>query len=138
MTELEKLKQEEHDKVIDTLYTEYKKQYPKVWKNPNQEKNVKITEHPDIYPDILVANDQNILQFIEEVEIEDTVTEAHAKEQWVPYSKVNTTFYLRVPLGSQNEARKILTDLKITATVRCYSITKNPVTKTSEVTLISC
>lgn len=132
------LKQDEHDKVIDTLYTEYKKQYPKVWKNPNQEKNMTIKDHEGIYPDILVANERNILEFIEEVEIEETVTEEHAKEQWIPYSKVNTSFYLRVPLGSQVNARKILADLKITATVRCYSITKNQVTKAIEVILMSC
>lgn len=127
MVQREKLKQDEHDKVIDTLYTGYKKQYLKVWKNPNKEKNMSIKEHPDLYPDILVANEQNILEFIEEVETEDSVTEAHAKEQWIPYSKVRTTFYIRVPLGSQGKARKILAALKITATVRCYKVAKNKI-----------
>jgi len=138
MVQREKLKQGEHDKVIEYLENTYRKQYPKVYTNPNGEKKMNIKGHEDLYPDVLVVNEQNILQFIEEVETEDSVTEEHAKEQWIPYSKVNTSFYLRVPLGSQVNARKILADLKITATVRCYSITKNQVTKAIEVTLMSC
>lgn len=138
MVQRKESKQGEHDKVIDILATKYKQKYPKVYTNPNGQKNTSIKEHPDIYPDVVVANEQNTLQFIEEVETEDSVTEDHAKEQWIPYSKVRTTFYLRVPLGSQGNARKILQKLKITAAVRCYSITKNPVTKETEVTLMSC
>jgi regulator of sigma D len=128
MVQREKPKQEEHDKVIDALSTQYKKVYPKVYTNPNGEKNTSIKEHPDIYPDVLVANEENTLQFIEEVETEDSVTEAHAKEQWIPYSNVRTTFYPRVPFGSQDDARKILARLKISATVRCYSLIQNQVT----------
>ena len=124
---------DEHDKVIEALYTAYKTQYPKVYKNPNQEKNTTIKGHPNIYPDIIVTNEQNILVLIEEVETRDFVTEEHAKEQWVAYSKVRTTFYLMVPFGSQINARAILTKLKITATVRCYSITKD-----GKVTFLSC
>lgn len=128
MVQREKLKADEHDTVIDALYTEYNKQYPKVWKNPNQEKNMTIKGHPDIYPDILVANKENMLEFMEEVETEDFVNEKHAKEQWIPYSKVRTAFYLRVPLGSQDNAREILKKLKIKASVRCYSIIQKQVT----------
>jgi hypothetical protein len=124
---VQRLKQDEHDKVIEYLASIYRTQYPKVYTNPNGQKNVNIKGHEDIYPDILVADEQNILKFIEEVETEDTVTEEHAKEQWVPYSKVGTTFYLRVPFGLQNSARNILAKLSINAIVKCYSIAQNQV-----------
>jgi len=125
---VQRANQNEHDKVIEYLANIYRNQYPKVYTNPDGEKNMGIKGHEGIYPDILVANEQNILEFIEEVETEDTVTEEHAKEQWVPYSKVRTTFYLRVPFGSQDIARSILTKLNINAIVKCYSITQNQVT----------
>lgn len=125
---VQRLKQDEHDNVVEYLANIYRNQYPKVYTNPDGQKNTNIKGHEDVYPDILVADEQNILIFIEEVETEDTVTEEHAKEQWVPYSKVKTTFYLRVPFGSQNTARNILAKLGVNAVVKCYSITQNQVT----------
>ncbi|MEM3629256.1 MAG: hypothetical protein QXE06_07815 [Candidatus Bathyarchaeia archaeon] len=125
---VQRLRQDEHDNVVEYLATIYRNQYPKVYTNPDGQKNTNIKGHEDVYPDILVADEQNILIFIEEVETEDTVTEEHAKEQWIPYSKVRTTFYLRVPFGSQNTARNILAKLGINAIVKCYSIAQNQVT----------
>lgn len=126
-------KQTEHDKVIEYLESVYENQYPKVYTNPNGKKNFSIEGYEGICPDILVANEENFLTFIEEVETSDTVSEDHAKEQWVPYFKLRTTFHIRVPLGSQEKAREILAKLKINATVKCYSITQD-----DKVTIMDC
>ena len=113
-------KQDEHDRVITALERVYKKRRFRVYKNPDGEQNTNIKGHLDLWPDLIVVDAGKRVRFIEEVETEDSVSEVHAREQWVPYSRIGTDFYLRVPYGSHSRARSILRSLGLKASVMCY------------------
>lgn len=114
------LKQDEHDGVIEALEQVYRKRRHRVYKNPDGEQNTNIKGHPDLWPDLIVVDAENRVRFIEEVETEDSVSELHAREQWVPYSRIGTDLYLRVPYGSHTRARRIVRSLGLNASVMCY------------------
>jgi hypothetical protein len=79
---------------------------------PNQTKGIKMNGNT-VYPDIVVVDTQkNIAEMIGEIESESTVT-SEESEQWKEYSKASNTFYLYVPAGKEDDAKKFLTDNKI-------------------------
>ncbi len=67
------------------------------------------------YPDIVVVqHPENRLQMIAEVETLESVTEAVARNEWLPYSKL-APLYLFVPVGKAHEAEALCRKLKIPA-----------------------
>jgi hypothetical protein len=74
--------------------------------NPDAERN--ISAGPANYPDLVawrVTGGRNILQWVAEVETEESVTEAEARTQWRPFGALGVPFYLIVPKGYQRSAR---------------------------------
>lgn len=91
--------------------------------NPNQQKNQSVDGY---YPDLLLYSkvDRKTLNNIIEVETDSTVTEEHAREQWVPYSQIarrhSAGFYLVVPAQKVNDAQNICKKLNISPEIWQY------------------
>jgi len=98
----------EHDKIIDVVKSANTDKF-EVRTNPGSEKNWLIRDGADeYYPDvILLPRGSNRSTIIVEVETDESVNEDHAREQWVPYSRLDRKFYLLVPSASLSRAKGI-------------------------------
>lgn len=100
--------QTNHDKVVEDSAETYREseESPKVYTNPNGEKNRDISGE---YPDIIVIYNES-LKVIEEIETENSVNETEL-EQWKTYSKLGTSFQLVVPLETISMVENLIKDL---------------------------
>lgn len=106
-----------HDKVIE-IAAEYLKVNFTVYTNPDGQKDTKIG---DLYPDIILTpKDSNIVNYIIEVETEDSVNAHEAYNQWKDYSKLGGTFYLLVPFESRTLAETLCKKYGIAAKYATY------------------
>ncbi len=82
---------------------------------PEKTLAVTDTDGTELVPDIVIVDTPgNILRILAAVETQETVTEARAKEAWLPFSKLpDAAFYLYVPVGSGGAAKKICKNLRI-------------------------
>ena len=106
----------EHDYIV-SLVASLNSAKHTVYTNPNGEKNRKIVKDgAEYYPDVMLApRGQSTSTMIVEVETAETVTEDHALDQWEPYSRLNRVFYLLVPVGALEEAKRICRKFAISA-----------------------
>lgn len=97
-----------HDRVIRHVAAAIKGYA--IYTNPGQEKNFSVK---GLYPDVVVCRrgTYTVIRVLE-VETADTVTAAHAREQWVPYSTL-PNFCLVVPYDMFNVARELCRQLGI-------------------------
>lgn len=114
------LSQNQHDRVIQTAYSNLDKKKHDVYVNLGQQK---LTSVSGQYPDIIITekNDNNV-KWIIEVETEDSITQSEAAGQWLEYSKLGGTFYLLVPKSGRNLAEKICIQNSIKARFGTYFI----------------
>jgi len=105
----------EHDEVIALAASQIDSTKFAVYTNPGGEKNRTIRfGDSELAPDVmLVPLGGKYSTFIIEVETDETVTEAHALEQWIPYSRLEKVFYLVVPLRALKKAKDICQRLGI-------------------------
>lgn len=118
------LNQSIHDKVVRAsvnTYSELVNQGHKVAINPGSEKNQWVSSDK-LYPDLIVwkpdANDSTTgtAIIIEEIETEESVTEAEA-DQWDRYGKLQiSNFRLIVPVSQAAQALEIVQRRKIRVT----------------------
>lgn len=107
----------EHDSVVKAsaaTYSEWRGKGYEVNINPGGEKNRSVgTLLNPQYPDVVVwlpnsiGSTSGTAKIIEEIETADSVTETEAN-QWKDYGKLGAKFLLVVPLGSENEALRLI------------------------------
>ncbi len=92
-----------HDRVIEAAASRLDSVNYDIYKNPGQQKNAHVgNNYPDI---ILTKKGERSLQFIIEVETEDSVNLIEATNQWKRYStRIKASFYILVPVKSKNLA----------------------------------
>lgn len=97
--------------------------------HPNLETSVNIptltqpVEGPNgelLGPDIVVVDDQGLLQIVAAVETVHTLNEMTAKVRWSKFARLDVPFYLYVPAGHANEAKKLLKGAGVGATLRTW------------------
>jgi len=107
-----------HDTVIQTAAQRLDRSKYDVHMNPGSEKNIAVgSEYPDI---VVTPRGANTVQFIIEVETEDSVSDSEADAQWKPYSELGGAFYLLVPHSSLQAARSICLRKAIRAKFATY------------------
>jgi len=85
----------------------------KTWINTKEEQSKGIkTSGESVHPDIVVVDSKNKAVMVGEIETLDTVNENEA-EQWARYSSLVTDFYLFVPQGFEDQARRLIQEGKI-------------------------
>ena len=81
---------------------------------PQPEMGVRGLEGEALYPDIVVVEQpRNVVRIIAEVETAQTVTEEEAEREWKLFSELCEAFYLYVPAGWSDEAKRICKKLRI-------------------------
>lgn len=94
-----------HDYVVNTAATRLDRAKYDVYTNPGTQKNIVIGGQ---YPDVVVTpKGVNTVQFVIEVETQDSVNDSEAVGQWKPYSELGSTFYLLVPHVSLQIAQNL-------------------------------
>lgn len=110
-----------HDRVIEAAASRLDSVNYDIYKNPGQQKNAHVgNNYPDI---ILTKKGERSLQFIIEVETEDSVNLIEATNQWKRYStRIKASFYILVPVKSKNLAISLCKQIGISARFGTYQV----------------
>ncbi len=102
----------EHDRVIRLLQARCRRRY-QVAINQGLEQNEAVGTGPSaIFPDLILTSNErgHRLEAIVEVETAESVNNLEAMAEWVPFGRLRTKFYLYVPTGSVEVARRLCAD----------------------------
>jgi hypothetical protein len=110
-----------HDRVIEAAASRLDSVNYDIYKNPGKQKNAHVgNNYPDI---ILTKKGERSLQFIIEVETEDSVNLIEATNQWKRYStRIKASFYILVPVKSKNLAISLCKQIGISARFGTYQV----------------
>jgi hypothetical protein len=108
----------EHDRVIRLLQTRFRKSKKKyvVGANVGEEKTAAVrvgtkTFHPDLV--LMSADRSRRILGVVEVETSESVTTLEAMAQWAHFGKLKGAFYLYVPAGTAEIARRLCDDNRV-------------------------
>jgi hypothetical protein len=107
----------EHDRVIRLLQARWRRKF-QVDINPGEERNAPIkVGSMSLYPDlVLTENDGGRKPYaVVEVETGESVNHLEAMAQWAHFARSRAAFYLFVPVGSVESARRLMADHAIEA-----------------------
>jgi hypothetical protein len=105
----------EHDRVIRLLQAKYRRSYD-VGMNPGSEQNAAVGNGPSaVHPDLILTSQERgrRLQAVVEVETSESVNHLEALAQWAHFAHLRATFYLYVPSGMVEVARRLCDDNRI-------------------------
>ena len=105
----------EHDRIIRLLQTKSRRRYD-AGINPGAEQNAAAGSGPGaIYPDLLLFSQErgHRLQAVIEVETGESVNHLEALAQWAHFAKLRAAFFLYVPAGMVDVARRLCEDNRI-------------------------
>jgi len=105
----------EHDRVIRLLQTKFKRKY-EAGINPGAEQTVPVAiGTTTMYPDVVLQSTDRgrKLQGVIEVETGESVNHLEALAEWAHYSRARAPFYLYVPGGMVDVARRLSEDNQI-------------------------
>jgi hypothetical protein len=108
----------EHDRVIRHLQAKLKRKYDVVT-NIGEEKNVAVKAGPlQIYPDLVLNSPDRShrLNGVIEVETGESVNHLEALAQWAHLGRVRVPFYLYVPAGAVEIAKRLSADNNVVLT----------------------
>jgi hypothetical protein len=107
----------EHDRVIRLLQAKSRRKFEAVI-NPGNERNAAVgTGASALYPDLLLHSLErgHRLQAVIEVETGESVNHLEALSQWTHFARLRVPFYLYVPAGMVDVARRLCEDNQIHA-----------------------
>jgi hypothetical protein len=105
----------EHDRIIRLLQTKAKRRYD-AGANPGAEQNAGVRSGGGIvFPDLVLFSlgRGRKLEAVIEVETGESVNHLEALAQWAHFSKLRAEFYLYVPAGMVDVARRLCEDNQI-------------------------
>jgi len=93
--------------------TEKYRDYKTYVNHPQRSMGVQMVNNAVAYPDIVVVqNPENNAKIVAEIETNETVREAVARFEWLPYSEL-APLYLYVPVGKGDETMSLCRRLNI-------------------------
>ena len=108
----------EHDRIIRQLQAKWRRKY-EAGINPGNEQNAPVGTGPAAaYPDVVLTSTErgHRLQGVIEVETGESVNHLEALSQWAHFGKLRTPFYLYVPAGMVDVARRLCEENQIYVT----------------------
>jgi hypothetical protein len=105
----------EHDRIIRLIQTKFKRKYDASI-NPGAEQNTPAKSGPmALYPDLVLFSQErgHRLQAVVEVETGESVNHLEALAQWVQLAKLRAAFFLYVPAGMVDVARRLCEDNRV-------------------------
>jgi hypothetical protein len=107
----------EHDRIIRLLQTKSKRRF-EASINPGTEQNAPVKSGTaSLYPDLVLFSTErgHRLQAVVEVETGESVNHLEALAQWTQLARVRAAFFLYVPAGMVDVARRLCDDNQIVA-----------------------
>ena len=107
----------EHDRIIRQLQSKSRRKFDASM-NPGIEQNVPVKSGTNLlYPDVLLFSQERgrRLQAVIEVETGESVNHLEALAQWAHFARLRVDFYLYVPAGMVDVARRLCEDNQIQA-----------------------
>jgi hypothetical protein len=107
----------EHDRIIRQLQSKSRRKFDASM-NPGAEQNVPVKSGTTLlYPDVLLFSQERgrRLQAVIEVETGESVNHLEALAQWAHFARLRVDFYLYVPAGMVDVARRLCEDNQIHA-----------------------
>lgn len=108
----------EHDRIIRQLQAKFKRKYDALI-NPGAERNAPVGTGPQaLFPDLVLNSLERgrKLMGVVEVETGESVNHLEALAQWAHFAKIRAPFYLYVPAGMVEVARRLSEDNQIPVT----------------------
>jgi hypothetical protein len=105
----------EHDRMIRQLQAKFRRKYDAVI-NPGTEQQAPVKSGATVvYPDILLFSQERgrRLQAVIEVETGESVNHLEALAQWAQFARLRVAFFLYVPAGMVDVARRLCEDNQI-------------------------
>jgi hypothetical protein len=105
----------EHDRVIRLLQARSRRRY-EAGINPGAEQNAAVGSGPTaMFPDVVLQSPErgHRLQAVVEVETGESVNHLEALAQWAHFARLRVPFYLYVPAGMVDVARRLCEDNQI-------------------------
>ena len=105
----------EHDRMIRQLQAKFRRKYDAVI-NPGAEQQAPVKSGATVvYPDILLFSQERgrRLQAVIEVETGESVNHLEALAQWAHFARLRVAFFLYVPAGMVDVARRLCEDNQI-------------------------
>jgi len=106
----------EHDRVIRLLQARWRRRY-QVGINVGNEQTASVGQPPALlYPDLVFWSNERgrRVEGVVEVETAESVNNMEALSQWAPYGRLRAPFYLYIPNGSVDTARRLIDENHIT------------------------
>lgn len=101
-------KQSEHDAVVKAAEDTYRQKGKHVWTNPGSETNKSWSER---YIDVIaVDTPSDTTAWVTEIETDDSVSEAEAREQWRDFDEGYTAWHLAVPEETKAKAERLVNE----------------------------
>ena len=107
----------EHDRIIRHLQSKSRRKFDATM-NPGAEQNAPVKSGTTLlYPDVLLFSQERgrRLQAVIEVETGESVNHLEALAQWAHFARLRVDFYLYVPAGMVDVARRLCEDNQIHA-----------------------
>jgi hypothetical protein len=105
----------EHDRIIRQLQSKSRRKFDATM-NPGAEQNAPVKAGTTLlYPDVLLFSQERgrRLQAVIEVETGESVNHLEALAQWAHFARLRVDFYLYVPAGMVDVARRLCEDNQI-------------------------
>ncbi len=105
----------EHDRIIRQLQSKSRRKFDATM-NPGAEQNAPVKAGTTLlYPDVLLFSQERgrRLQAVIEVETGESVNHLEALAQWAHFARLRVEFYLYVPAGMVDVARRLCEDNQI-------------------------
>jgi hypothetical protein len=105
----------EHDRMIRQLQAKFRRKYDATM-NPGAEQHAPVKSGATmVYPDVLLFSQErgHRLQAVIEVETGESVNHLEALAQWAHFARLRVAFFLYVPAGMVDVARRLCEDNQI-------------------------
>jgi hypothetical protein len=105
----------EHDRMIRQLQAKFRRKYEAAM-NPGVEQNAPVKSGTtEVYPDLVLFSQERGRrpQAVIEVETGESVNHLEALAQWAHFARLRVAFFLYVPAGMVDVARRLCEDNKI-------------------------
>lgn len=105
----------EHDRVIRLLQARYRRRH-QVGMNVGSEQTASVLlSGMPVYPDLVLTSSErgHRVEGVVEVETAESVNNMEALAEWAPFGRLRSPFYLYIPNGSVDNARRLIAENNI-------------------------
>ena len=102
----------EHDRVIRLLQAKYRRRHQVAMNVGSEQTAFVLLSGAPVYPDLILTSNErgHRVEGVVEVETAESVNNMEALAEWAPFGRLRSPFYLYVPNGSIDNARRLIAE----------------------------